>query len=255
MLQNLNAPRNFRNIDTSGTSANIPENLGNIEPFLLLEDERRMSAVDLNTLANIRKHIGETTRPSWMNKPPKNLGEASHGKLKADEWRMCMEFDLPVSLAQQWSVTTDGLSHGEKLQQRRRDLLESTFLLASATRVASSHTTSELHAILYTNLMHKYLTSIKKLISTPKLRPNHHMALHLGKFLLRFGPMHGWWMFPFERVIGILQHINTNSRQGKESTCFQHKNSTFTEKQRRDGKNNAEGILRSFECQAIYHGP
>jgi hypothetical protein len=32
--------------------------------------------------------------------------------------------------------------------------------------------------------------------------------------LLRFGPIHGWWMFPFERVIGLLQQFNTNSEMG-----------------------------------------
>lgn len=39
------------------------------------------------------------------------------------------------------------------------------------------------------------------------LRPNHHSALFIGEMLLRFGPVHGWWCFPFGRMIGLLQQI------------------------------------------------
>ncbi|KAG2148241.1 uncharacterized protein EDB93DRAFT_1085087 [Suillus bovinus] len=30
-----------------------------------------------------------------------------------------------------------------------------------------------------------------------------------------YGPMHGWWMFPFERIIGALQKTNTNYKIGE----------------------------------------
>jgi hypothetical protein len=34
---------------------------------------------------------------------------------------------------------------------------------------------------------------------------------------MRYGPVHGWWMFPFERVIGALQKTNTNYKIGKKN--------------------------------------
>jgi hypothetical protein len=40
------------------------------------------------------------------------------------------------------------------------------------------------------------------------------MALHVGQFLKRFGPVCGWWTFPFERLIGSMQRMNHNSRVG-----------------------------------------
>ena len=36
------------------------------------------------------------------------------------------------------------------------------------------------------------------------------MALHLDEFLLLFGPIHSWWTFPFERMIGALQRMPHN---------------------------------------------
>ena len=70
--------------------------------------------------------------------------------------------------------------------------------------------------------MRAYLESLRDLFPEMKLRPNHHIALYLGEFLLRFGPVHGWWMFPFERLIGLLQKVNTNKKIGKSTKLIPH---------------------------------
>jgi hypothetical protein len=161
-------------------------------------------------ISHLRNHIAETTRPSWHVAPPSNLGEPKHGKLKADQWRSCIEFDIPVSLVQLWSgdeERTGGSTH-EVIQR-------STLLLATAIRWATSHKTSESHAANYTRNMHAYLQTLLDMFPDRQLRPNHHAALHIGPQLLLFGPMHGWWTFPFERIVGLLQNYNTNNRLGE----------------------------------------
>jgi hypothetical protein len=162
-------------------------------------------------LESIRAHIGSTNRPSWHRGPPLNFREAAHGKLKADQWRSCIEFDLPVSLAQIWLSNPQN----DQKAKRRQKLAESTMLLAMAIQWATSHITSKKHADQYTKYMQAYLNSLIELYPNIRLRPSHHAALHIGPFLLRFGPMHGWWMFPFERIIGTLQKINTNNILGE----------------------------------------
>ncbi|KAJ7441261.1 hypothetical protein FB451DRAFT_1058265 [Mycena latifolia] len=47
-------------------------------------------------------------------------------------------------------------------------------------------------------------------------KTNIHAAFHIYDFLLLFGPIISWWCFPFERLIGILQRINTNDQIGGE---------------------------------------
>lgn len=59
------------------------------------------------------------------------------------------------------------------------------------------------------------LECIRDAFPSHSFRPNHHSCLHLHEFLLRYGPMHGWWMFPFERIIGALQKTNTNYKIGE----------------------------------------
>jgi hypothetical protein len=170
-------------------------------------------------LQTIQDSIKATTRPSWHCGPPSNLGDPSHGKLKADQWRSCIEFDLPVSLAKLFATNCSDSDLQQRDRQKR--MLESTMFLAMAIRWGTSHRTSREHAEKYMEYMHAYLESLLHLYPSITLRPNHHAALHIGALLMRYGPVHGWWMFPFERVIGALQKTNTNYKMGKEKKLKQ----------------------------------
>jgi hypothetical protein len=163
-------------------------------------------------VAQIQSNILNTTRPSWQANLPKNFGDSSHGKLKADQWRTCIEFDLPVSLAQVWSQQ-DSVDSGLKALQL--ELLDNTMHLAAAVFWGTSRRTSPNHADKYMEHMTAYIKGILQLFPQHNLRPHHHNALHLGEFLLKFGPVHGWWTFPFERLVGKLQRVNTNSKPGE----------------------------------------
>ena len=172
--------------------------------------------VNLKEMTRMHTFISQTTRPSWHAPPPSNLGEAKHGKLKADQHRSCMKFDVPCAIAQIWLHDKQGSEDNERAQ-RQKKLVEATILLATAIQWATSYLTSPLHAAQYMKCMVEYLNILKGLYPNMAWRPNHHASLHIGSFLLLFGPMHGWWMFVFERVIGLLQKTNTNFKLGELS--------------------------------------
>jgi hypothetical protein len=163
-------------------------------------------------IKQVQAHLAAITRPSWHRGPPLNLGDASHGKLKADQWRSCIEFDIPVSLAQLWSNTNLGENRTDRAKDLRK-LSHSTMLLEMAIRYGTSYRTSESHRERYMAYMTAYLECLNDFPDIT-LVPNHHCSLHLGEFFLRFGPVHGWWMFPFERIIGMLQKTNTSHKLG-----------------------------------------
>lgn len=163
-------------------------------------------------LRQIQEDIANTSRPTWQASPPANFGSPAHGKLKADQWRTCIEFDLPVSLMNMWS--TEVADVPEEIRLRRQRVLESTMLLSMAIRWATSHQTSARHVEAAQRYLGLYLKSLRDLCPNMDLHPVHHNALHLPEFLLRYGPIHGWWMFPFERLIGILQKVNNNYKIG-----------------------------------------
>lgn len=48
------------------------------------------------------------------------------------------------------------------------------------------------------------------------LTPNFHTTMHLREKVLKYGPVYGWWAYPFERMNGILGRFNLNGRAGGE---------------------------------------
>ncbi len=168
--------------------------------------------ISQDDLKAIRDDIAVTVRPCWHTAPPANLGHVSHGKLKADEWRSCFEFDIPVSLLR---IETWRSTSGKQVDEYRAKLVHSTFLLAIAIHWATSHRTSAMHVEMYTKTIKNYLETLRDLQPTQHFHPNHFNALLIGRYLRLYGPARGWWMFPFERVIGDLQGSNMNNKPGK----------------------------------------
>jgi hypothetical protein len=108
------------------------------------DDLHRDGVIGRKELRQIRKDIAATICPGWQTGPPVNFGAPAHGKLKADQWRSCIEFDIPVSIVQLWAADTD-ISN----DNRRQKLVESTMYLATALRYATSHRTSQRHVDEY----------------------------------------------------------------------------------------------------------
>lgn len=74
--------------------------------------------------------------------------------------------------------------------------------------------TSDEHTSAYEDYMTKYLEQLKILFKDIRIKPIHHAPLHLGEFLRRFGPVHAWRSFVFERYNHLLQRQNTNLKFG-----------------------------------------
>ena len=71
------------------------------------EKRRLQEPLTENEINNIQKCLGAITRLTWHWGPPINLSEAIHGKLKAEQWRSSIEFDLPVTLFKKWGLECD----------------------------------------------------------------------------------------------------------------------------------------------------
>ena len=172
--------------------------------------ETFIDVVTKDELWRLRKCIETIIRPQYRRGVPANLGDPKHGKIKAVQWKAGIEFDLPVAIASVWSKEMQNDSN-----QRRDKLFQCFMNLAIAVRWGTSYRTSRVHAEKFQDYYQRYLSSLVELYPDISLRPNHHAALHIPQLLLQFGPVHGWWMFPFERVIGNLQKVNTNNKVGK----------------------------------------
>lgn len=162
----------------------------------------------------LRDDIANTYRPPSHRGPPVNLGDPSHGKLKADQLRSSIEFDLPVTASEIWAKGTQPKNTDPDVAERNDKKFRATMYLSMAIRIATSFKSSSEHVEKYTTYMTAYLELLLDLYPGTSFTPNQHRALHIGHGLARFGPAPGWWMFPFERLIGILQRTNHNFKIG-----------------------------------------
>lgn len=157
-------------------------------------------------ITQLRDDIKVTYLPSWMERPPTNFGSAAHGKLKADHWRTVCTVSMVITLVRLWSAQADAES-----------LLLANFVhLVSAVDLATRRSMSPSRAQLFDFHMAEYLRTLRELFDHD-LIPNHHLSLHLVTSLMLFGPVHGWWAYPFERYNGIIQRLNTNHQIGELS--------------------------------------
>ncbi|KAJ3720852.1 hypothetical protein C8R42DRAFT_581801 [Lentinula raphanica] len=178
------------------------------------------------TLAHIQSVIRETSTPSWVNSVPKNFGEAKAGSLKADEWRTLSALYLPIALVTLWG-DNDGIPPpvDETDAGHLFQALNHTMALFQATILACRYTMTASRARAYQEYIASWTQDLRRLFPHVREgipRPNIHAAGHIYDFLLLFGPVLSWWCFPFERLIGVLQKVNTNDHRGGTSFSDDH---------------------------------
>ncbi|THV07826.1 hypothetical protein K435DRAFT_642365, partial [Dendrothele bispora CBS 962.96] len=183
-------------------------------PRRLAEDPAADGRVNLDAIKHIQQVIKDTSVPTWINSVPGNYSEKSAGTIKADEWRTLATIYLPIALVTLWDYNT---RHTSPLS---RKVLRHTMALFQAVNIVCRYTMSTRQATAYRELLKQWVDDLHHLHSHTKgrrlVRPNVHAAFHIYDFLMLFGPVVSWWTFPFERLIGTLQKINTNDHIGGE---------------------------------------
>jgi hypothetical protein len=164
-------------------------------------------------LSAIKKVIRETSKPSWLNTVPLDFGDSRTGTLKADEWRAFATIYIPVALIPLW---------GENPMLAAA--LHNTMELVQVLWLSCYRATTEYRLKKVQQHLRSYLSKLSEIYPDASPSGNQHMALHLPYFMELFGPVHAWWTYPFERLIGHLQQIPTNNKFGEETNISPTRN-------------------------------
>ena len=162
--------------------------------------------VDSHVFEKLRHVIQNTDKPSWLASVPHSFGAASAGTPKADEWRSVFTVYLPITL-----ILLFGRPESSKQQ---REILDHTMLLVCAVLLACKRAVTSRRMERYREHLRAYVHQLPSLYPDLNCESIHHMAFHIYDFLKLFGPVHSWWTFPFERLIGQLQHLPSNHHFG-----------------------------------------
>jgi len=160
----------------------------------------------------IKSVIKETHTPSWLGSVPQNFGDRKTGTLKADEWRIFSTLYLPIALVLLWGKNSE---HKSAAIADSLDIkLEHTMHLVQALTLACYRATTETRIDGIGHNLRNYLTDLPKVHPDARPSTNQHISLHLSSYMRLFGPVHSWWTYPFERLIGRLQQSPSNNRLG-----------------------------------------
>ncbi|EDR02599.1 uncharacterized protein LACBIDRAFT_308244 [Laccaria bicolor S238N-H82] len=111
------------------------------DPDYIPDTKEHFTFMDAQLQA-IRNCISNVTLPTWAQQPPTNLGEPSHGKLKAHEYLMLFSCIFPLIIPEFW--------HSETMTNLQHQHLQSFHHLVAATNILSSFKTSNASADEYT---------------------------------------------------------------------------------------------------------
>jgi hypothetical protein len=164
-------------------------------------------------LNHIRLKVDEVVVPQGITRVPSNLGEASHGKLKASEWHTLFAIFLPLALPdflvedceQEYSENHPWLT------------LLNFSALVQCTNIVTQKSVSKQDSQKFQESYEVYTKSSKLLFSNIHINPNHHYALHLPQQMNWWGPLMAIAEFSGERINGVLQSFETNGQLGKLS--------------------------------------
>ena len=110
----------------------------------------------LSEVDQIRECIANVSLPSWIQRPPVNLGEKTHGRLKADHWYTLFAVILPLILVELWT-SPDG-------SNRESQLLSNFHDLVACTNIACAYSTSNSLADTFMGFYKSY-RSLRRLYS------------------------------------------------------------------------------------------
>jgi hypothetical protein len=175
--------------------------------LLVSRSAEKTRVLGRSRLKQVRRDMQRLRQPTWVSRAPGHPGEKKWGKFTADQWKTFCTQNLPVTLIRLWG--------SEPEESFERSCLDNFMHLVSAIKLANLHVIDEERIQQYERHMLEYLTGLLELFPGTSITPYQHLALHFGDHLRRFGPVHAWRCFPFERFNYILQNFPTNNRPGE----------------------------------------
>lgn len=179
-----------------------------------------METASEKVLNYIKLVVKSTKKASWLSTVPSEFGESKTGTLKADEWRSYATIYLPIALVILWGRHSKHAT--ESIKESYNIHLNHTMSLVQALCLACYRTTNSYRTHAMHTHLRNYLTDLPLIHAGSNPTTIQHMSLHLAKFMDLFGPVHSWWTYPFERLIGQLQHFPTNNKFGEYSLSLRY---------------------------------
>lgn len=162
----------------------------------------------------ILKNLREVVVPHGTTRIPTGLGTKANGKLKASEWHALFATHLPLAAIDVFVGDYETFGRGESGWVHYK-LLENFLAIVECTHIVGSRSVAASDCTQFGKFYQEYTSTSAAIAKDIKIVPNHHYALHTPAQMAWYGPMLSISEFPGERLVGLLQKMETNGKMGK----------------------------------------
>jgi hypothetical protein len=171
-----------------------------------IQNSSSWSKFNPELLQSLWELIDNTLIPSEWKRVPKNIGQKSHGSLKAAEWLILYKLYIPMLMIMKKSNSSNPFTD---------EIFQNTFHLISALNISTSWVTNHQSGTDFTKHWTKYRQISKKIFPNQNSKPNHHMSSHIPQLLMRWGPAPSSATWAYERINGIFSSFGSNNCVGE----------------------------------------
>lgn len=198
------------NEEDAGTTSESDYNSDSSESGSSLEDAQQQTVTidpdwkfqeSLQKLKALQEKMSQVVVPSWIQRPPRNFGNPSHGKLKFDTWFKILQIFLPLVASDIW-----------KNENTSPSILSNIYDLVSITNLLVSKRQTPEHPTALRHFIPKYVNEIQILYEHCVIKPNHHYALHYPELISNSGPSSSLEVWSGERTNHRLGSVKTNKQ-------------------------------------------
>lgn len=198
-----NSPATFQVTSNIEVYENLLDYVKDVEEEIAIATAQvtlKNAVLSVDVMQAIWGDMTRTCLPSWITPAPRNWGTAKRQKLSAGNWRVIATVHVPVSLIWLWK-DEDG---------RKLDLLEHFMDLVTAVRIANAGCPQDGQVDEFEACIFRYVKNITRLYPSERLKPVHHVSLHMPQQLRDTGPAPSYSSAHYECYIGHFHQINTN---------------------------------------------
>lgn len=159
----------------------------------------------VSDLVDLQETIQSAVTPTWMTRPPKNVGMKSAGTPKASEWFSLYTVYMVLS-------TIPDMYHSE--DPNRQAICESIIQACEITNITASRRFSHDDGDQLASTLKNYRTHLQLRWLDISVKRNLHFAQHIPKITRLFGPPSYTAGWVGERMNGVLIKVPKNYHLG-----------------------------------------
>ncbi|EJU03312.1 hypothetical protein DACRYDRAFT_115499 [Dacryopinax primogenitus] len=140
--------------------------------------------------------------PVWFARLPKQVGYPGGGSLTSDEWKCLLILYGPAAIP----PILCKVGHPE--------MAANYLTLAAALKIFMRREITESELLRAKELYAQFFQGFVQIYGAENATPTMHWVTHMPEQIRRYGPIHGFWTFLFERLNKVLKNVPTNGHKG-----------------------------------------